>query len=399
MPNRFRKRVLLPLLGIAAVLSAAAAPARAQGQGAFPITVILPLTGNASFVGQGMQQTLRAVQASVNKDGGIRGQPIEFVFRDDQTSPQLAVQLTTAALAQHPPVVLGSGLVAMCNAMAPLVRNGPFLYCLSPAAQPPAGSFMFSTDTSTHDLLQADFRYFRGKGWNRIALISSTDATGQDFQAGVAAVMKLPENAGLKIVENARFNQGDTSVAAQMERIKAADPQVVVTWTTGGPVATVFKGIVQAGITVPIVTTNGNQTFAQMDQYADFLPKELIIATSLFVPHPGHSYDPRIEAAQANFYATMKANDVPVDVMAAHAWDPGMMVVAALRQLGTNAAPAQIRDYLAGLTDYAGINGVYDFKTVPQRGLDVSSAVVTRWSPADRQWTVVSAPAGAPLQP
>jgi branched-chain amino acid transport system substrate-binding protein len=46
---------------------------------------------------------------------------------------------------------------------------------------------------------------------------------------------------------------------------------------------------------------------------------------------------------------------------------------------------------------YAGVDGIYDFERVPQRGLDVNDAVVTLWDPAKKNWQVVSEPAGAPL--
>src|SRR5277367_5457303 len=98
----------------------------------YDINVILPLTGNASFVGKSEQQSLQLGEKYVNEHGGIGGRPLHLIFHDDQTSPQLAVQLTNQILATHPAIMFGSGLVAMCNAMAPLMQNGPVMYCLSP---------------------------------------------------------------------------------------------------------------------------------------------------------------------------------------------------------------------------------------------------------------------------
>ena len=177
---------LISLLALACLI----APGTAVCAAETTIPVILPLTGNASFLGQGIARALKVLEAAVNKDGGIGGSQLRFVFQDDQTSPQVAVQLTTALVAQPPAVMMGSGLVAMCNAMAPLLRNGPVDYCLSPAAQPAPGAFMYSTNTSTRDLLMADFHYFKSRGWTRVATISSSDATGQDFEKGVDAALK-----------------------------------------------------------------------------------------------------------------------------------------------------------------------------------------------------------------
>ena len=152
------------------------------------------------------------------------------------------------------------------------LANGPFDYCLSPGAHPPAGSYQFSTSVDTHDLIEAQVRYFRLTGITRLAFITSTDASGQDAERGFDEVVKLPENAGITVVERQRFNTTDVSVSAQIERIRAASPQAVIAWSTGAPIATVFKAVLQAGLDVPIATTNGNQTYAQMEQYKDFLP-------------------------------------------------------------------------------------------------------------------------------
>jgi branched-chain amino acid transport system substrate-binding protein len=188
------------------------------------------------------------------------------------------------------------------------------------------------------------------------------------------------------------------SVAAQIEHIKAANPQALIAWSTGAPIATVFKGIIQAGLDIPIATTNGNMTYAQMTQYASFLPKQLYIAAPEWVQHDGViTLDPAVEAAQKRFFDTFKAANVKPDIAATLAWDPVMIVSDALQHLGIGASAQQLRDYIGGLKGFAGINGIYDFPKIPQRGLDVQAAIVTRWSPQAQTWQLVSKPTGIPL--
>jgi len=144
----------------------------------YKINVILPLTGGAAFLGKGEQQTLQLLQSTVNREGGISGQPLEFVFHDDQTNPQITVQIANGILAEKPAVMLGSSIVAMCNAMAPLLKEGPFDYCLSPGVHPAPGSYQYSTSADTHALIEALVRYFRSSGKAKIAFMTSTDASG-----------------------------------------------------------------------------------------------------------------------------------------------------------------------------------------------------------------------------
>src|SRR5579862_5215857 len=107
---------------------------------AYDINTILPLTGGASFLGKEEQQTLQLAEPMINKAGGIQGQLVHFIYYDDQSNPQIGVQLANRVIAAKPAVLLGSSLVSICSAMAPLMQNGPAMYCLSPGIHPPKDS-------------------------------------------------------------------------------------------------------------------------------------------------------------------------------------------------------------------------------------------------------------------
>ncbi|HEY2534558.1 MAG TPA: ABC transporter substrate-binding protein [Xanthobacteraceae bacterium] len=389
----YRRATLLRLLSILALFQGAAISAHA-----YDINVILPLTGGASFLGKAEQKTLQLAEPLINKTSGIQGQSVHFVFYDDGSNPQTGVQLTNQAIGTKPAVLLGSSLVGVCNAMAPLMQDGPAMYCFSPGIHPSAGSYVFTSSVSTLDLAAATIRYFRLKGWTKVAFMTSADATGQDAERGLNEVVARPENADIKVVDRAHFNITDVSVAAQIEHLKAAGPQALIAWSTGTPIATVFKGIVQAGLDIPIATTDGNMTYAQMAQYAAFLPKQLYIAAPEWVQHQGViALDPKVEEAQKLFFDTFKAANEKPDLGASLAWDPAMIVIDALKHLGPEASAQQVRDYIGALKGYAGINGMYDFPKIPQRGLDVQAAVMTLWSPTKQTWELVSNPTGIPL--
>ena len=375
---------------------AAGAPALAAD---YEIHVILPLTGGAAFVGQGQRDTLAALEDTVNQAGGIQGQKLKFVFGDDQTSPQVAVQLATDIIAAKPAVFMGSSLVGQCLAIAPLVANGPVQYCTSPAIHPKAGGYVFSTSASSIDQIAAVIRYYRMKGWTKIGTLMTTDASGQDGDRSVDTVLAYPENKGMTKVIAEHFTPTDVSVAAQIANIKASGAQAIVAWTTGAPAATVFKGMVQAGVDLPVAPTSGNQTFQAMAQWESFLPKQLVLASALYPEHEGIlKLDPRVEKAQHEMYAALKAHNLRADNATATSWDAGLIVVAALKKLGTKASAAQIRDFIANLSNFPGVDGVYDFKKYPERGLGPDGSTVTTYDAATKSWKWLSKPGGAPLK-
>lgn len=386
-----RRSVAVSLLAAAALL-----PLPGRAAEPYEIHTILPLTGGAAFLGTGEQKSLQLVEKAANASGGIQGRPVKFMFQDDQTSPQVGVQLAGDVIAKKPAVMIGSSLVAICRAMGPLMKDGPVEYCLSPGIHPEPG-YVFTASVSTLDLANALIRYFRMKGWTRLALMFSTDATGQDAENGIKGVLALPENKAMQVVTTVHFNTSDVSVAAQIEGVKASNPQCFIAWSTGTPIGTIFRAITAAGLDVPTATTDGNMTYAQMTQYTDFLPKQLYIPAAQWVTRDAALLEPPVAKAHAEFYRLFGEAGIKPDISSELGWDAGMIVIEALRKLGPDAKAPQVRDFLQHLKGYAGVNGTYDFEKVPQRGLDVTNAVVTRWSPQEKTWEVVSKATGVPL--
>lgn len=370
-------------------------PVAAPAAEPYQIDAILPLTGPAAFLGKEEAQALGVLETMVNKSGGIAGRPVKFAIQDDQSNPQIGVELSTQVLAKKPAVLLGSSLVAVCNAMAPLMKSGPVDYCFSPGVHPTTGSYVFSSSISTTEIMQAMALYSSQRGWKKIGIITSTDATGQDAERTIDAAFGPSGKYGESIVAREHFNPTDLSVTAQMTRIAASGAQSAIVWSTGTPVATLLRGIQDAGLNLPVWTGDGNMTYAQMHDYKSFLPKELYIAAvPAFAPN---ALSGAVRDAVRTYLDAFKPTGVRPDIGQSLAWDPAMLIVDALRKLGPDASADQIRNYLAGQKSWAGINGVYNFSDMPQRGVGLSSTVIVRWEPSKDTWVGVSRLGGMPL--
>ena len=357
------------------------------------IPVILPLTGGAAFLGAGEWKAMQLALKTFNATGGIHGRPAEFDIYDDQSTPQIAVQLAHQILGSHPPIVIGSTLVALCNAMAPLFKNGPVEYCVSPAIHPPAGSYVFSGSVDFADLVRKSISFLRHKHLTRLGAIYSIDASGQESERDNDAAMRLPKNAGMKVVAVAHYNPTDVSVAAQIEKIKAAAPQAFLAWSPGAQVASVFKALAQSGLDVPVVTTSANMTFAQMKQYASFLPKTLYIPSPEWPKAgPNIHLDPGVVAAHRAMYSAFEAVGREPDNPAADGWGIATLVLHVLASLPEHPSAEQVRNAIAHLKNYAGVDGIYNFEKTPQRGLSGKYVVMTRWDPKKKSFVVVSQP-------
>jgi len=142
------------------------------------------------------------------------------VIQDDQTNPQVAVELTNGIIAKKATVMLGSDLAAVCRAMAPLFPNGPVDYCLSPAFIRRRAASNSPRPSARRSFVSRIFAIC-AQGHTRVAVITSTDASGQDGEAGVLSAAALPENKEMVITAKEHFNPTDVTVTAQITRVKA----------------------------------------------------------------------------------------------------------------------------------------------------------------------------------
>lgn len=359
------------------------------------VPVIISLTGPAAQLGLTTRMSLDVLEKVVNERGGIDHRALHFNYLDDASSPQNAVQLANQAIAAKAPVIIGPSLVATCNAVAPLVAaNGPVQYCLSPGGATPKGGYSFAGGYLSRDEVQTAIRYFHDRGFTRFALLQPNDATGQSgeqaFDAAIAAYKDIV------VVSREHFSPADLSEAAQLARIKAANPQILFSWVTGAPLGTVLRGIGDAGLEIPVFTSPGNMTYRAMSQFAAVIPKGGLYFVAGPYISPARFATGSTRAGIAYFVQQLQGAGLKPDAGYSSSWDIGIVVVDALRHVGANPPAERVRDYIEQLHGLAGSLGIFDFRDGSQRGHAASNIVVARWSPENAQWIAVSDPGGRP---
>jgi branched-chain amino acid transport system substrate-binding protein len=260
--------------------------------------------------------------------------------------------------------------------------------------QPQKGSFVFSSSRSLDATLLAEARFLNDKGYNRIGVLTSTDASGQ---AGSHALYDaMPSYKTLQIIDEEKFAPSAITVNAEVAKILQLKPQCVFIFATGPAFATALRALKDAGADLPVFTSSANLNKDQLTQDASFLPKDLY-----FDGFPFQVGVPMGTAGQRNAYAAFQAafksaGIVPTTI-SAYAWDPTSIVISAFKKLGPDATAAQIRDYITTLHDFGGVNGSYDFRLGDQHGLGTDSVVVVKWSQTAGAVTAASQTGGKPL--
>jgi branched-chain amino acid transport system substrate-binding protein len=363
----------------------------------YTIHAIVSATGSASFLGGEEKAALLALAKHVNATGGISGHPLTFDISDNQSSAATSVSLASPLVSQAPLLIVGSLTTTDRPVDDLATSSGPVVYDLSPGDHPKPGSSVYSSSNSTTNQIGAFVNFAKTKGWTRIAAITSTDTSGQDGWTNIAKAVAA-SNGAVSIINHQTFGPTDVSVTTQLSKIKASNPQALFIWTTGTPLSTVLKGMQQLSLdSVPTMTTNGNASDKEMQSLANVLPAQLYFPGAPFMIGTQHLTGQAKSQVQA-FDTAMKAAGQPVpDEGNALAWDPGLILVDALKKLGTGASATQIQHYISSLTGFAGINGTYNFTdtSIPDnRGLTIQSVYITQWNKAAGNWAEASGPAG-----
>ena len=386
-----RCTVRAAIAALAAALITVSQATAAPATGApLEIDVVISQTGGGAFLAAKTIQTLDILQKMVNAQGGIDGRPVRFVYADDGTNPQTAVQLI-AGLAGKSRAVIGSSVVATCAAMIPVVSSGPVSYCLAPPVQPPAGSYMFVGGTNAAEFVATTLRYFRSRRLTRIGLMAATDASGQAFERDFDAYMAGAGGKTFTVVDRERFNTTDLSMDAQVAKMKQSAPQAILTFTIGPSFGTLLKNLYDSGVNVPTSGSAGNLSYAQLDAYKAFAPTEL-----LFVGNAGAVQDPSargsVKLAQERYFKALQSAGLRPEYLYSMAWDPALLYISALHRIGPDATPSQIRAYVVGVRDWSGVYGTYDFVKYPQRGLGPDALVLYQWDAAKSALSVLPLP-------
>ena len=377
MPSPYRSALIAATLAMTLAGASNAQPAP------YTLDVLLPLTGAQAFAGTSEQAGLKAYETVVNRTGGIHGRPLHLEIHDDQSNPLLDVQIVNALLPKKPIAILGPAVTATCQAIQPLFENGPVNYCFSPAITPAKGSWVFGSGATLRAQMIAGYAHFHQLGYNRLAAIISTDATGQQNEQITRAAVQLPELRGMSLVDLEQFNPTDTSVAAIVAKVRAANPDLIYAWAIGPALATVLRELANEGLNVPVGTTPANANIELLTQMQSFLPKALVTSG---LPYQGSAQPPAVQAASNEYLAALKEAHLQPSTIQAYAWDPVRIVVSALRALPATATPADLHNYIENLHGFGGLFGTYDMRSGDQHGLDGRDSQLLYWDPAVKEW-------------
>ena len=220
------------------------------------IGTIFSITGWAGFIGTPQKEVFTAMIDDINNKGGIDGRPIEFLYEDDKSVPTNAVIAVTKLIKDKKVVaIVGSStsdaalaLVNVCEReRVPFINSGP--------ARIPFKKYIFSVGPGDLRCAAHLLEYsVKDMGAKRIALFHGSDAYGMLGATTIKDEMSKYPQASIIIEET--LEPADTNMIPQLTKIKAANPDILLLYTTGGPAGVVAKNYKQLGMKTQVIGGN-----------------------------------------------------------------------------------------------------------------------------------------------
>jgi branched-chain amino acid transport system substrate-binding protein len=207
---------------------------------------------------------MRAYFEYVNSQGGVNGRKIRFIVGDDHFNPSDSIEVTRKLVEQD-------GIFAMVGGLGDLTHAAVYKY-LEEKGVPDmfigGGTVAFTDpvvktrfggnpdyDTEGRMIGKYLAENFAGK---KLAFLLENDAFGKDGKAGV---LKGMEGSGIEVVAEETYEPSQWDVTAQTQRLKNANPDVIVAYAIPPPAASLVKTARETlNWDVPVVVTGVVQT-------------------------------------------------------------------------------------------------------------------------------------------
>ncbi len=363
--------MLRRLAPLAAALAAALPHA---GRAAEPIKIgaLVAVTGPASLLGAPEARTLEMRVQELNAKGGVGGRPIQLVLKDTGSSPEKAVSFARQLVEEEKVLaIIGpstSGETMAVKALVEESRTPMLSMAAAEAIVSPVAPHVFKVAPKDSAAVEVLFRRMRKMGISRIGLLSSNTGFGK---GGKEFVEKLAPQHGITLAVNEVYDKNATDLTAEVTKLKGANVQAVLNWSTEPAQSIVVKNVRQLGLAVPIFQSHG---FANL-QYVKaagsaaegviFPASRIVVADQLPATDP---QKPVVEAYRKAYEARYKED---VSTFGGHAWDALGILVRAIEQVGPDRA--KVRAAVEGTKGFVGTAGVFQFSPADHNGLDVSA--------------------------
>lgn len=315
----------------------------------------------------------------------LGGRPVKFIILEDKTDPAEAAKNARKLISEdNVDAIMGSVSVPSTTQIAQIANETKTpLIALSPVALPPDKlEWIFVTPQPVELMMGAVVDDMKKKGIKTVGYIGFSDSWGDLV---LKALKQHADPAGIKILTDERYARADTSVAGQVIKLLAADPDAVVIGGSGTGGALPHIGLVERGYKKPIYHNHGtvNREFIKVGGKA--VEGAIAPTGPLIVPEELPADNP-VKAVATDFTKRYEQTfgEGTRNAFGGYSYDGYLLLdaaaAAALKkaQPGTPEFRQALRDALEASKNVVGTHGVYNITPTNHNGLDERARVLVR---------------------
>ncbi len=373
----FRARVML------AVLTALGACASAHAED-LKIGLVAALSGQSAQSGEAITRGVTIAIDEINAKGGVLGQKIVLIKRDDESSPPKGVTAARELISNEKVVALFGGIdTPVSLAIVPIANQNkkPFMGVwaagtnITKNGATPNYVFRVSAQDDLVDIALIKYAMSKYNSKNP-GLVLVNNPWGESNEKGLKAAA-LAANISIAGVE--KLEQSDVDVTPQLNRLKTAGADALILVANAAPGAQMMKSRERMSWAVPVISHWGISG-GRFDELVGPTAGDVhFIQTYSFFSPPTPASE-KIMAELNKRYGVKTAADIIAPVGTANAYDAMQLLALAIEQAKSTDGEA-IRQALEQIESYTGLIKTYKkpFASAAHEALAPEDYVMVRY--------------------
>jgi branched-chain amino acid transport system substrate-binding protein len=332
------KRILLA----GAVFASIALPQGLAQAQAIKLANVAELSGGGATVGNNWKNGIDLAIEEINAKGGVLGRKLEVTHADSQSNPGVARAQVQKALDAEPYVLLGPGYSGSVKVTAPLAAEAGITQIMGGEAAEltrAGNKFLFRTSFGQQSSMPKVAKYIaEDLKAKSVAVVWVNNDFGK---GGRDVIIEEFKKRGVNVAADLSTEAGQADFAADVSKIKAANPDAVFAYLNEEESARILKELQRQGVTVPKVgeTTLIGQKVVELAGDAANGARG----------HVGLTTDAPVELVKAFREKFVKKYNYVPDHNGLKGWLAVYMIKAATEKMG-KVDPKGVADALHGLT-------------------------------------------------
>ncbi|MFL1406611.1 ABC transporter substrate-binding protein [Marinobacter sp. M1N3S26] len=343
----------------------------AQAEETLKVGLVAALSGQSAKSGEAITRGLTIAIDEINANGGILGQQVELLRRDDESNPNKGLLAARELVQKEEVAVLFGGLdTPVSLAIVPLANRMQFPFMGVWAAGTPithngAGeNYVFRVSAVDELVDEALVQYGIDQyDMKKPGMILINNPWGESNEKGFR---KALESRGMEWAGIERFESGDTDVVPQLSRLKDSGADALLMVANVSPSAQVVKSLDRMGWEVPIVSHWGPAGGRFSELAGENADRVHFIQTFTFVENQQGKGADVLAALKEKYPEIQGLADVTPAVGIANAYDAMHLTALAIENAGNTEGPA-IRQGYYDIDAYEGLIKTYQSPFSPDQ--------------------------------